>query len=67
MAHELYRTSDLERTIEIVRDLRVTYVYVGPLERILYPHTEAKFEQLVSQERLSVAHENDLVCIYRVE
>ncbi len=65
-ARELYVTADVQRTMAIIGELRIRYVYVGPLEKIEYPGAAAKFEQLARSNLLSVAYRNDLVTIYRV-
>jgi YYY domain-containing protein len=72
-ANELYATVNLERTMDLIRELRVEYVYVGPLERTQYPQAAAKFQQLASvpsqdaqQGFLAPVYENALVTIYRV-
>jgi uncharacterized membrane protein len=62
---EFFMTTDLTRVIEIAHELDVSYVYIGPLERTLYPRT-AKFDRLVSQGELTVAYRNQQVTIYKV-
>jgi uncharacterized membrane protein len=50
-----------------MRDLNVGYVYVGTLERILFPiEGLRKFDALVAQGDLEVAYRNPEVAIYRV-
>jgi YYY domain-containing protein len=65
-ARDLYNTANLERTLELIRELGVEYVYVGPLERTEYPLAAPKFEELAAQGYLRVVYQNDLVTIYRV-
>jgi uncharacterized membrane protein len=65
-ARELYTSTDLQRTWALIEELRVRYVYVGPLEKVEYPGASAKFEQLAQANMLAVAYRNDLVTIYRV-
>jgi uncharacterized membrane protein len=62
----LYRTVNLEETTELIRELAVEYIYLGPLERIEYPEAAAKFERLRALGYLSLAYRNDLVTIYSV-
>ena len=62
---EFFMTMDLARVMEIVRELDVAYVYIGPLERTIYPRT-AQFDQLVAQGELAVAYRNQQVTIYQV-
>ena len=66
MARDLFMSSDQQRTMDLLQELRVEYVYIGPLERTLYPHTIAKFGQLASAGQLEIAHQNALVTIYAV-
>jgi uncharacterized membrane protein len=66
-ANELFMSSDLQRTMELIGELGIQYVYIGPLERTEYPHTVDKFDQLAFRKLLSVAYQNDLVTIYKVE
>jgi YYY domain-containing protein len=64
---EFFRTTDLARARELMRDLNVGYVYVGTLERILFPiEGLRKFDALVAQGDLEVAYRNPEVAIYRV-
>jgi uncharacterized membrane protein len=65
-ARELYVTADVQRTMALISELRIRYVYLGPLEKTEYPGAAAKFEQLAWSNLLSVAYRNDLVTIYRV-
>jgi uncharacterized membrane protein len=65
LVDEFFMTTDLSRVMEIARELHVAYVYIGPLERTLYPRM-AQFDQLVSRGELAVAYRNRQVTIYRV-
>jgi uncharacterized membrane protein len=67
LANELFMSGDLQRTMELIEELRIQYVYIGPLERTQYPHSVDKFEQLASRKFLSIVYQNDLVTIYKVE
>jgi uncharacterized membrane protein len=66
-ANDLFHTANLERTLDLLRELDVEYVYIGPLERTQYPHAAGKFEQLAFRRYLSVAYQNEQVTIYKVE
>jgi len=63
----LWNTADLAQTQQLLRRYRVEYVYVGPIERVLYaPEGIAKWEQLQGT-LLTTAYQNSGVTIYRVE
>ena len=50
-----------------MRQLRVGYVYLGPLERLLFrPESLHKFDVLAEQGELETAYQNQQVTIYRV-
>jgi YYY domain-containing protein len=67
LAQEFFRTSDIERARELARQLEVAYIYVGALERILFPETGLdKFGSMVESGDLQVAYRNPMVTIYRV-
>ncbi len=65
-ARNLYHTVNLEETMDLIRELDVEYVYVGPLERTEYPQAHVKFERLSELGTLSPVYRNDLVTIYQV-
>jgi YYY domain-containing protein len=65
-AHDLYATVNLGRTMDLIDQMQVSYVYLGPLENIQYPSAKDKFDGLVTGGLLTVAYSNDLVTIYRV-
>jgi tetratricopeptide (TPR) repeat protein len=63
----LWNTADLRQTQQLLRRYRVEYVYVGPIERVLYtPEGIAKWDQLEGT-LLSRAYQNNAVTLYRVE
>jgi YYY domain-containing protein len=66
-ARDLFITSDLQRTVDLLRELGVQYVYVGPLEQAEYPQARDKFEQLAFRRFLSIVYQNEQVTIYEVE
>jgi uncharacterized membrane protein len=66
-AEELWRTGDPERARQLLADLAVDYVYVGDLERIVYPPEGLdKFQRLAQQGHLEVVYRNEHVTIYEV-
>jgi uncharacterized membrane protein len=67
LGQEFFETTDIGRTRELMRQLRVGYIYVGPLERMLFqPESLRKFDTLVEQGELETAYRNQQVTIYRV-
>jgi YYY domain-containing protein len=66
LARDLFSTADLDRTMDVTRELRVEYVYIGPLERVEYPNASAKFQQLELRGELAIVYQNELVTILRV-
>jgi YYY domain-containing protein len=67
LGQEFFRTADIERTRELARQLAVGYVYVGALERILFPQASLdKFDAMVESSDLQVAYRNPMVSIYQV-
>ena len=58
---ELYSTTDAQRTLTLLREYDITYVYVGPLERSEYPDSGLqKFQRL-----MDVVYDHDGVTIYQ--
>jgi len=65
-ARTIYATVDVGIAEELLRRYDVSYVYVGPTERLYFPEDGiAKFQAMVGKS-LEVFHENDAVTIYRV-
>jgi uncharacterized membrane protein len=65
-ARTLFRTIDLDETMDLIYQLDVEYVYVGPLEKVEYPQADVKFERLSDLGYLSPVYRNDQVTIYHV-
>jgi YYY domain-containing protein len=65
-ARDLYTMIDPQRTMNLLHELSIEYVYLGPLERVEYPSAPAKFERLAQVGQLEVSYRNELVTIYRV-
>jgi YYY domain-containing protein len=66
LGQEFFETTDVERTKDLIRQLKVAYIYVGALERILFPQGSlAKFDTMVESGDLVVAYQNPMVTLYR--
>jgi YYY domain-containing protein len=66
-ANALYQTTDLEETRQLIAEMDVSYIYVGQLERSVYPAAGLdKFEALRSLGELAVVYENPGVNVYQV-
>jgi YYY domain-containing protein len=77
---EFWNTPDTERAWQLIKELNISYVYIGQLELSLYnpnlsslvgqwslnPGGFYKFDQLVAQGRLTVAYQNEHTRIYHV-
>jgi uncharacterized membrane protein len=63
---ELWRTPDVQRTEELMRELNVDLVYIGQLERFLHPDGVEKFEQMAAGGRLISIYENERAILYAV-
>ncbi len=64
-AERLYRSTDIQETLALLRELRVRYVYLGQLEEVHYgPWVRAKFDEMVRRGELEVAYSNPRVVIY---
>jgi uncharacterized membrane protein len=67
LAEEFWNSTDIARTQQLIAELGIDYIYVGQLERIVYPaESLAKFEQMAQAGTLQVVYANDQVTIYRV-
>ncbi len=64
---EFWRTADPARAQALIEEMGIDYVYVGELERIVYPPEGLeKLDRLVAEGVLAMAYRNDGVTIYRV-
>jgi YYY domain-containing protein len=67
LGQEFFRTEDIGRTWELASQLGVDLIYVGALERILFPQSSLdKFDVMAKSGGLQVAYHNPQVTIYRV-
>jgi YYY domain-containing protein len=65
---DFYTTSDIGRTLELIRNLDISYIYVGKLERTVYdPIGLAKFDRMVKEGYLTVPYSNKEVKVYKVK
>jgi YYY domain-containing protein len=65
-AERIYQTQDARELGELLARHQVRYIYVGPLERALYPAAPDKFEALAEAGALERVYRNEQVDIYRV-
>jgi YYY domain-containing protein len=64
-ASDFFNTTDLERARQLIRDLRIRYVYIGQLERAVYDSAGLqKFDQLVQTGEMRVVYRNERTTIY---
>jgi YYY domain-containing protein len=67
LGQEFFATTDVERTLELARQLGVRYIYVGALERILFSQASLdKFDAMVERGELEVLYRNPQVVVYQV-
>ncbi len=67
LALEFWNTSDINRTMAIIRQVDIHYVYVGQLERQQYPPAAiTRFDRMVERGLLKVVYRNRGVVIYQV-
>ncbi len=65
---EIYSTGDLIRAQQLLRRFQVKYVYLGELERAVYPADGlTKFERWAEEGFLQEVYRNPGVVIYKVE
>jgi YYY domain-containing protein len=64
---EFWSSPDPARTLDLIHQLRLNYIYDGQIERITHgPFISNKFEQLRAQGALEVVFENEQTKIYKV-
>jgi len=66
-ARDFFNTPDVSHALQLIRELHVSYIYVGQLEHTVYDAAGlAKFDEMVQRGELEVVYENERVKIYRV-
>jgi uncharacterized membrane protein len=66
-ADTFYRTADLEQARELIDKMNITYIYVGQLERAIYPFEGLdKFEAMRGRGQAALVYQNPGVKIYQV-
>jgi YYY domain-containing protein len=66
VVNEFWATPDPARTLQLIDELNISYIYIGQVERINYgDYVADKFEQLVTQGELEVVFENEQTKIYK--
>ena len=63
---EFWKTNELGRIEEIIRELDIDLIYVGQLERHQHPAAPARLEQLNASGLLQTVFKNQKVTIYAV-
>lgn len=63
----MWKTTDPNLALQYLKELNVTLIYVGTLEKISYGETAmSKFEELAASGKLIVLFNNDAVTIYQL-
>jgi uncharacterized membrane protein len=66
-AEAFWSTTDAVQAQQLMAELGIDYIYVGQLERIVYPpESLAKFDQMAAAGQLEVVYSNEQVTIYQV-
>jgi uncharacterized membrane protein len=66
VVNEFWSTPDPARTLILIDQLDISYIYIGQIERITYgSFVDDKFEQLRSQGALELVFENEETKIYK--
>ncbi len=67
-ARSLYESIDPEEVKALIEELDIRYIYVGQLERTVYPAGSlAKFDALLEEGYLELTYENPRVRVYKVK
>jgi uncharacterized membrane protein len=64
--HEFWSTTSEDRTEELIRQLQISLIYVGQLERYQHPESVQKLAKMATEGRLEVIYENEGATIYAV-
>ncbi len=66
-AEAFWNTTDVAQAQQLIAELGIDYIYIGQLERIVYPaESLAKFEQMAAAGLLEAVYHNEQVTLYRV-
>jgi len=66
-ARDFFNTPDIDRALQLIRKLRISYIYIGQLECTVYDAAGlAKFERMTEEGYMDLVYENERVKIYRV-
>ena len=66
LAERLFRSTSTEETLDLMKGLRVQYVYFGQLETVQYgAESRAKFDAMVREGQLDLVYQNPRVVIYQ--
>ncbi len=66
-AEQFWRTTDVTEAQQLMAEMGIEYIYLGQLERIVYPAEGlAKFEHMAAEGLLEVVYSNEQVTIYQV-
>lgn len=66
VVNEFWTNPDPNRTLQLIDQLDISYIYIGQLERIVYgDYIDDKFEQLRSRGELELVFENEKTKIYK--
>jgi len=64
---EFFNTPDLIRARQLIEELRISYIYIGQLERTVYSSAGlAKFDRMAEEGDLRLIYTNERVRIYKV-
>ncbi len=66
LVSEFWTIPDSTRTLQLIDELGISYIYVGQIERITYGnYIEQKFEQLRTEGELELVFKNEKTKIYK--
>ncbi len=66
-AESFWRTADVTEAQQLMAEMGIEYIYLGQLERIVYPAEGlAKFARMAADGLLEVVYSNEQVTLYRV-
>ena len=66
IVNEFWATPDPDRTLQLIDQLNISYIYLGQIERVTYgDYIEHKFEQLHKEGALELVFQNEKTKIYQ--